>query len=143
MRSVISGRLGKDPELSFTPAGKAKATFTVADTEREKGTNGEWSDSPAIWVTCVAWGKVAENCAESLTKGQKVIAAGRLKKRTFAKKDGTEGEVLEFVVDDIGPSLTNQAVRLQQVSRHTSREAGLQTVGEILGGTVVSDEAPF
>lgn len=141
---TVVGNLGKDPEMSFTSSGLAKANFSVAVTERKKGEDGRWADGETTWVDVVVWRNLAENVCESLTKGSKVIVVGNWKKRTFEKKDGTKGSVWELEASDVGPALSLQSARLTKVTRDQRREAGLQTIGDILGGEIVqNDTAPF
>lgn len=146
MQVTIIGNLGKDPELRFLPSGVGKATFTVAQTERVKGADGRWSDGDTTWIDVVAWRELAENCVESLTKGSRVVVTGKFKKRTYEKQDGSKGYAWELEAEDVGPSLKNQSARLTRVRREDRREAGLQAIGDILGGEVIKDgsgEAPF
>ncbi|MBM4640680.1 single-stranded DNA-binding protein [Rhodococcus hoagii] len=104
---TIIGNLTADPELRFTPSGASVANFTVASTPRtfDKQTN-EWKDGEAIFMRCNIWKDAAENVAESLTRGMKVIVSGRLKSRSW-EKDGEKKTVIELEVDEIGPSLRN------------------------------------
>jgi single-strand DNA-binding protein len=102
---TVVGNLTADPELRFTASGAAVASFTVASTPRtfDKGAN-EWKDGEALFLRCSAWRQLAENVAESLTKGTRVIAQGRLQQRSY-EKDGQKRTVIELEVDEIGPSL--------------------------------------
>jgi single-strand DNA-binding protein len=103
---TIVGNLTADPELKFTPNGKAVVNFTVADTPRyfDKTTN-EWKDGETLYMNCSLWRDAAEHVADSLTKGARVIATGTLKPRSFEAKDGTTRKVIELEVAEIGPSL--------------------------------------
>ena len=102
---TVIGNLTADPELRFTPAGAAVANFTIASTPRsfDKNTNS-WKDGEALFLRCSIWRDAAENVAESLQKGLRVIAQGRLKQRSY-EKDGQQRTVIELEVEEIGPSL--------------------------------------
>jgi single-strand DNA-binding protein len=103
---TIIGNLTTDPELRFTPAGNAVANFTVASTPRTfNRTSGEWEDGEALFMRCTIWKQAAENVAESLTRGARVVVQGRLKQRSFQTKEGEKRTVVELDVDEIGPSL--------------------------------------
>lgn len=102
---TITGNLSADPELRFTPSGVAVANFTIADTPRwfDKQSN-EWKDGETLWMRCSIWREAAENVAESLTKGARVMATGKLTQRHY-EKDGVKFTVIEMTVDEISPSL--------------------------------------
>lgn len=102
---TIVGNLVEDPELRFTPAGKAVANFRIASTPRtfNKNTN-EWEDGEALFLACSVWAQYAENVAETLTKGLRVIVQGRLKARTY-EKDGQKRTAFEVEVEEVGPAL--------------------------------------
>ena len=115
---TLVGNLTADPELRFTPSGAAVANFTVASTPRtfDRQTN-EWRDGDAMFLNCAVWRQAAENVAESLTKGMGVIAQGRLKSRSYETKEGEKRTVIEFEIDEIGPSLkyaTAKVIRKQK-----------------------------
>jgi single-strand DNA-binding protein len=103
---TVIGNLTDDPELRFTPSGAAVANFTVASTPRflDKQTN-EWKDGDALFLRCSVWRQAAENVAESLQRGARVIVTGRLKQRSYETKEGEKRTVFEVEVDEIGPSL--------------------------------------
>ncbi|CAM3287630.1 single-stranded DNA-binding protein [Tsukamurella hominis] len=103
---TVIGNLTADPELRFTPSGAAVANFTVASTPRtfDRNTN-EWKDGEALFLRCNIWREAAENVAESLTKGTRVIVSGRLKQRSYDDREGNKRTVVELEVDEIGPSL--------------------------------------
>ena len=103
---TLIGNLTADPELRFTPSGAAVANFTVASTPRtfDRQTQ-EWKDGEAMFITCAAWRNLAENVAESLTKGARVIVSGRLRSRSYEGREGERRTVFEIEVDEIGPSL--------------------------------------
>ena len=103
---TVVGNLTADPELRFTASGAAVANFTVASTPRtfDRAT-GEWKDGEALFLRCNIWRQAAENVAESLTRGARVIVTGRLKQRSFDTKEGEKRTVIELEVDEVGPSL--------------------------------------
>ena len=103
---TLIGNLTADPELRFTPNGAAVANFTVASTPRtfDRQTN-EWKDGDAMFLNCSVWRQYAENVAESLTKGMRVIVQGRLKSRSYETREGERRTVFEIDVDEVGPSL--------------------------------------
>ena len=103
---TVVGNLTADPELRFTPSGAAVANFTVASTPRTFDRQSqEWKDGEALFLRCNVWRQAAENVAESLTRGSRVIVSGRLKQRSFDTKEGEKRTVIELDVDEIGPSL--------------------------------------
>jgi single-strand DNA-binding protein len=103
---TLVGNLVDDPELRFTPSGAAVAKFRLASTPRylDKQTN-EWKDGESLFLTCNVWRQAAENCAESLQRGMRVIVQGRLKQRSYETKEGEKRTVYEVEVDEVGPSL--------------------------------------
>lgn len=111
------GNLTGDPELRFTPSGAAVANFTVACTPRtlDKTTN-EWKDGETTFLRCQVWRQYAENVAESLTRGTRVIVTGRLKQRNYETKEGEKRTAIEVDVDDIGPVLRNATARITKTS---------------------------
>ena len=103
---TIVGNLTADPEMRFTPSGAAVASFTVASTPRTFDRQaGEWKDGETLFMRCSIWRDAAENVAESLTKGTRVIVQGRLVQRSFTTREGENRTVMEMQVDEIGPSL--------------------------------------
>ena len=101
---TVVGNLTADPELRFTPSGAAVANFTVASTPRiYDRQSGEWKDGEALFLRCNIWREAAENVAESLTRGARVIVTGRLKQRSFETREGEKRTVVEVEVDEIGP----------------------------------------
>ncbi|OMG07730.1 single-stranded DNA-binding protein [Actinomyces naeslundii] len=103
---TIVGNLTADPEMRFTPSGAAVASFTVASTPRTFDRQaGEWKDGETLFMPCSSWRDAAENVAESLTKGTRVIVQGRLVQRSFTTREGENRTVMEMQVDEIGPSL--------------------------------------
>ena len=115
---TVIGNLTADPELRFTPSGAAVANFTVASTPRmfDRQTN-EWKDGEALFLRCNIWREAAENVAESLTRGSRVIVSGRLKQRSFETREGEKRTVVEVEVDEIGPSLRYATAKVNKASR--------------------------
>ena len=115
---TVVGNLTNDPELRFTPSGAAVASFTVASTPRflDKATN-EWKDGDALFLRCSVWRQAAENVAESLTRGARVIVTGRLKQRSFETKEGEKRTVIEVDVDEVGPSLRYATAKVNKTTR--------------------------
>ncbi|HEY1841896.1 MAG TPA: single-stranded DNA-binding protein [Mycobacterium sp.] len=115
---TVIGNLTADPELRFTPSGAAVANFTVASTPRifDRQTN-EWKDGEALFLRCSIWREAAENVAESLTRGSRVIVSGRLKQRSFETREGEKRTVVELEVDEIGPSLRYATAKVNKASR--------------------------
>jgi single-strand DNA-binding protein len=115
---TVVGNLTADPELRFTPSGAAVANFTVASTPRiYDRQSGEWKDGEALFLRCNIWREAAENVAESLTRGARVIVSGRLKQRSFETREGEKRTVFEVEVDEIGPSLRYATAKVNKVSR--------------------------
>jgi single-strand DNA-binding protein len=115
---TVVGNLTNDPELRFTPSGAAVASFTVASTPRtlDRATN-EWKDGEALFLRCSIWRQAAENVAESLHKGARVIVQGRLKQRSFETREGEKRTVIELDVDEIGPSLRYATAKVVKAAR--------------------------
>ncbi len=115
---TVVGNLTNDPELRFTPSGAAVASFTIASNSRylDKATN-EWKDSEPVYMRCSVWRQYAENVAESLTRGTRVIATGRLKQRSYETREGEKRTVLEMEVDDVGPALRTATAKVTKVAR--------------------------
>ncbi|EOM76926.1 single-stranded DNA-binding protein [Rhodococcus rhodnii] len=115
---TVVGNLTADPELRFTPAGAAVANFTVASTPRifDRQTN-EWKDGEALFLRCNIWREAAENVAESLNRGSRVIVQGRLKQRSFETREGEKRTVVELEVDEIGPSLKFATAKVTRAGR--------------------------
>ncbi|WP_439659587.1 single-stranded DNA-binding protein [Lentzea sp. HUAS TT2] len=115
---TVVGNLTADPELRFTQRGAAVASFTVASTPRKFDRNsGEWKDGEALFLRCNVWRQVAENVAESVTRGSRVLVSGRLRQRSFETKEGEQRTVVELEVDEIGPSLRYATAKVNKVSR--------------------------
>ena len=122
---TIAGNLVDDPELRFTPAGQPVARFRVASTPRflDKGTN-EWRDGDSLFLTCNVWRQAAENVAETLTRGMRVIVSGRLRQRSYETKEGEKRTVYEVEVDDVGPSLRNASAKVNRIARSGAGDGG-------------------
>lgn len=118
---TVIGNLTDDPELRFTPSGAAVAKFRVASTPRylDKTTN-EWKDGDSLFLSCTVWRQAAENVAESLTRGTRVIVSGRLKQRTYDTREGEKRTVIELEVDEVGPSLRSATAKVQKMQRSGS-----------------------
>src|SRR5204863_9187036 len=118
------------PELRFTPSGAAVANFTVASTPRflDKQSN-EWKDGDALFLRCSVWRQAAENVAESLQRGARVIVTGRLKQRSYETKEGEKRTVYEVEVDEIGPSLRYATAKVQKMSRSSGGGGGFGSSG--------------
>jgi len=115
---TVVGNLTADPELRFTASGAAVANFTVASTPRTfDRASGEWKDGEALFLRCNIWRQAAENVAESLTRGSRVVVTGRLKQRSFDTKEGEKRTVIELEVDEIGPSLRYATAKVNRVNR--------------------------
>jgi single-strand DNA-binding protein len=130
---TIAGNLVDDPELRFTPAGQAVARFRVASTPRFRDNNtGEWKDGDSLFLTCNVWRQAAENAAESLARGMRVIVSGRLRQRSYETKEGEKRTVYEVEVDDVGPSLRNASAKVNRAARSAGN--GGQGSGGSVGG---------
>src|SRR5689334_6133530 len=115
---TIIGNITNDPELRFTPSGAAVANFTVASTPRafDRQSN-EWKDGETLFMRCSVWRDAAENVAESLQRGSRVIVTGRLKSRSYETKEGEKRTVVELEVDELGPSLRYATAKVNKTSR--------------------------
>jgi len=122
---TLVGNLTADPELRFTPSGAAVANFTVASTPRtfDRQTN-EWKDGDAMFLSCAVWRQAAENVAESLQKGMRVIVQGRLKSRSYETREGERRTVFEIDVDEIGPALKYATAKVSRNSGGSSQGGG-------------------
>jgi single-strand DNA-binding protein len=115
---TIAGNLVDDPELRFTPAGQPVARFRIASTPRFRdNASGEWKDGDSLFLTCNVWRQAAENVAESLQRGMRVIVSGRLRQRSYETKEGEKRTVYEVEVDDVGPSLRNASAKVNRIAR--------------------------
>ena len=114
---TVVGNLTADPELRFTPSGAAVANFTVASTPRNfDRQSGEWKDGEALFMRCNVWRQAAENVAETLTRGARVIVSGRLKQRSYETREGEKRTVFEVDVDEIGPALRYATAKVTRTS---------------------------
>jgi single-strand DNA-binding protein len=115
---TIIGNLTNDPELRFTPSGAAVANFTVASTPRtfDRQSN-EWKDGETLFMRCSVWRDAAENVAESLQRGTRVLVSGRLRSRSYETKEGEKRTVVEMDVDEVGPSLRYATAKIAKTSR--------------------------
>jgi single-strand DNA-binding protein len=115
---TINGNLTADPELRFTPSGAAVANFTVASTPRQfDRTSNEWKDGETLFMRCSVWRDAAENVAESLQRGTRVLVTGRLKSRSYETKEGEKRTVIELDVDEVGPSLKYATAKVNRTQR--------------------------
>ncbi|KHL10525.1 single-strand DNA-binding protein [Mumia flava] len=115
---TIVGNLVDEPELRFTPSGAAVANFRIASTPRTfDRQSGEWRDGDTLFLSCAVWRQAAENVAESLQKGMRVIVQGRLKSRSYDDREGNRRTVFEIDVDEVGPSLRSATAKVTKASR--------------------------
>lgn len=122
---TVIGNLTADPELRFTPSGSAVANFTIASTPRvfDRQTN-DWKEGEALFLRASIWKEAAENVAETLTKGMRVIAQGRLRSRSYDTKEGERRTVMELEIDEIGPSLRFASAKVTRTQRSGGGGAG-------------------
>ena len=154
---TVIGNLTGDPELRFTPSGAAVANFTVASTPRQfdRQTN-EWKDGDTLFLRCSIWREAAENVAESLTKGMRVLASGRLVQRSYETREGEKRTVYELQVDEVGPSLRYASAKVTRAQRSGGGGGGFgggagggatddpwATSPASGGDAALSDEPPF
>jgi single-strand DNA-binding protein len=138
---TVIGNLTDDPELRFTPSGAAVAKFRVASTPRTLDRNsGEWKDGEPLFLQCNVWRQVAENVAESLHRGARVIVSGRLRQRSYETREGEKRTVMELEVDEIGPSLRYATAKVQKMSRSGGGSGG--GFGSSSGGGGSNSGAP-
>jgi single-strand DNA-binding protein len=139
---TVIGNLTNDPELRFTPSGAAVASFTVASSSRvlDKTTN-EWKDGDTVFMRCSVWRQYAENVAESLTKGTRVIVSGRLKQRSYETREGEKRTVMELEVEDVGPALRYATAKVNRVQRQGGGygEGGSGSSGGSFGSAPTDD----
>jgi single-strand DNA-binding protein len=140
---TVVGNLTDDPDLRFTPSGAAVANFTVASTPRffDKQTN-EWKDGDALFLRCSIWRQAAENVAESLHRGTRVIVSGRLRQRSYETREGEKRTVFELDVDEIGPSLKYATAKTTKTTRSGASGASGAS-GDGGGGGVGSAADPW
>jgi single-strand DNA-binding protein len=138
---TLVGNLTSAPELRFTPSGAAVANFTVAATPRSFNKDKqEWVDGDPLFMRCNIWREAAENVAESLEKGARVIVSGKLKQRSFEAKEGGKRTVLELEVDEIGPSLKYAQAKVTKTGRGGGQSS--KPAGDGWGTPHTSDETP-
>ncbi|NLU65028.1 single-stranded DNA-binding protein [Rhodococcus sp. HNM0563] len=138
---TIVGNLTADPELRFTPAGAAVANFTVASTPRNfDRQSNEWKDGEALFMRCNIWREAAENVAETLTRGSRVIVQGRLKQRSYETREGEKRTVVELEVDEIGPSLRYASAKVTKANRSGGTGGGFGGGQSNSGGGAPSDD---
>jgi single-strand DNA-binding protein len=132
---TVIGNLTDDPELRFTPSGAAVAKFRVASTPRFLDrASGEWKDGEPLFLSCTVWRQAAENVAESLQRGARVIVSGRLRQRSYETREGEKRTVIELEVDEIGPSLRYATAKVQKMSRSGGSGGGFGATGGGQGG---------
>jgi single-strand DNA-binding protein len=140
---TVIGNLTADPELRFTPSGAAVANFTVASTPRTLDRqSGEWKDGEALFLRCNIWRQAAENTAESLTRGMRVIVSGRLRQRSFETREGEKRTVVEMEVDEVGPSLRYATAKVNKAARQ-SGASGSGGYGSSGGSSSGSADDPW
>jgi single-strand DNA-binding protein len=141
---TVVGNLTADPELRFTPSGAAVASFTIASTPRtfDRNTN-EWKDGEALFLRCSIWRQAAESVAESLQRGMRVIAQGRLKQRSYETREGEKRTVIELEVDEIGPSLKYATAKVNRTQRGSSSGGGFGSSGSEGGGGSAPADDPW
>src|SRR6478736_2988946 len=144
---TVDGKLVDDPELRFTPSGAAVANFRIASTPRtfDRQTN-EWKDGDALFLSCSVWRQAAENVAESLQRGMRVIVQGRLKQRSYEDRDGVKRTVYELDVEEVGPSLRNATAKVTKtngVGAQRPAAGPRPTADDTWATTPPSDEPPF
>ena len=122
---TVVGNLTGDPELPFTPSGAAVANFTIASTPRtfDRQTN-EWKDGDTLFLNCSVWRQAAENVAESLQRGMRVVAQGRLKARSYETREGEKRTVMEMDVEEVGPSLKYATAKVTRATRSSGGGGG-------------------
>jgi len=139
---TIIGNLVDDPDLRFTPSGAAVANFRIASTPRTfDRQNNEWRDGETLFMTCSVWRQAAENAAESLQRGMRVIVTGRLKSRSFETREGEKRTVFEIDVDEVGPSLRSATAKVTKASRSGGSGSGGDSGGG--GGNSASTNDPW
>ena len=142
---TVVGNLVEDPTIRFTPNGQAVANFTIASTPRtfDKQAN-EWRDGDTLFLRCTVWRDLAENAAESLSKGARVIAQGRLVQRSFETREGEKRSVVELQVDELGPSLAWAVAKPQRRSSSSGGRRGVPVEDPWAVGRPTDDTiAPF
>ncbi|HEV2087471.1 MAG TPA: single-stranded DNA-binding protein [Cryptosporangiaceae bacterium] len=138
---TLVGNLVDDPELRFTPSGAAVAKFRLASTPRtyDKQT-GEWKDGESLFLSCNVWRQAAENVAESLTRGMRVIVQGRLRQRSYETREGEKRTVFEVEVDEVGPSLRSATAKVNKTTRSGGGSNGGFGSGSSGGSSAPADD---
>lgn len=137
---TLVGNLVDDPELRFTPSGAAVANFRIASTPRTYDkASGEWKDGESLFLSCSVWRQAAENVAESLQRGMRVIIQGRLKQRSYDDRDGNKRTVFEIDVDEVGPSLKSATAKVTKATRSSGDQGGSFGGGGQSGGAPQND----
>ncbi|HYZ46777.1 MAG TPA: single-stranded DNA-binding protein [Actinomycetota bacterium] len=139
---TLVGNITDDPELRFTPSGAAVANFTVAVNRRQPGQNGGWEDKLDGFFRCSCWREMAENVAESLQKGTRVVVAGRLQQRSWEDGDGNRRSTIEVQVDEVGPSLRWATAQVQKSTRSGAAQGGGAPDGGGSSWANASQDAP-
>lgn len=156
---TVIGNLTADPELRFTQSGAAVANFTIASTPRTLNReSGKWEDGDALFLRCNIWRQAAENVAECLTRGARVIVTGRLQQRSYETREGEKRTVVELAVDEVGPSLKFATATVNKVARQSGTSGGYgqapaddpwgsappsTPTPQNYGGSGFTDEPPF
>jgi single-strand DNA-binding protein len=143
---TIVGNLTDDPELRYTPAGAAVATFNVAVNRRTRDESGQWKDGETSFFRCNVWRQQAENVAESLNKGTRVVVIGRLRQRSWETPEGQKRTVIEIEVESVGPSLEWAKASISKTPRDESSApafAAASSGGGAANGSTVDEEPPF
>ncbi|MGW7536991.1 single-stranded DNA-binding protein [Amycolatopsis sp. NPDC054798] len=140
---TVIGNLTADPELTFTPSGSAVANFTVASTPRflDRETN-EFKDGDPLFLRCSLWRSPAENVAESLTRGARVIVQGRLRQRSYETREGERRTVVELQVDEMGPSLRYATAKVSKATRSADSQKPFSGNGWVTDAPVTAGDAP-
>ncbi|MFE7613723.1 single-stranded DNA-binding protein [Streptomyces celluloflavus] len=138
---TVVGNLVDDPELRFTPSGAAVAKFRVASTPRtfDRQTN-EWKDGESLFLTCSVWRQAAENVAESLTRGTRVVVQGRLKQRSYEDREGVKRTVYELDVEEVGASLKNATAKITKTGGRGGQGGGFGGGQQQGGGGAPADD---
>ena len=136
---TLVGNITDDPELRFTPGGAAVANFTVAVNRRQPAQNGGWEDKLDGFFRCNCWREMAENVAESLQKGMRVVLVGRLQQRSWEDGEGNRRSTVEVQVDEVGPSLRWATAQVQKSSRSGAMQGGADARGQGWGASSGGD----
>ncbi|MEV7770471.1 single-stranded DNA-binding protein [Kitasatospora sp. NPDC086791] len=123
---TLTGRLGADPELRFSPSGTPVARLSVVTSRRTKDDQGNWSDADVTWWDCTAFRALAENCASTLAKGMAVVAVGRAVQENWQDKDGNKRSKIAVKLDSIGPDLTHATARVEKTKSQAQQSGGQQ-----------------